>query len=63
MYFRISDFVGMVISTLMVSPLVPVALPMTFFGSIAHYLANKYVIIRKCEVEQFSSRNITFKIL
>lgn len=63
MHFRISDFVALVVTSLIISPLVPVVLPMTLLGSIAHYWANKYVILRKCEIEMFSTKNLTFKIL
>lgn len=48
LHFRISDFVGMVVTSLLISPLVPTVLPITFLGCIAHYWANKYVILKKC---------------
>lgn len=63
MHFRISDFVALVVTSLFVSPLVPTVLPITFVSCFAHYWANKYVILKKCESEQFSTRKITFKIL
>ena len=51
LHFRISDFVALVVTSLLISPLVPAVLPITFIGCVAHYWANKYVIIRKCESE------------
>lgn len=62
-HFWISDFCALIISTLFMSPLVPAVLPLAFGGCIAYYWASKYVILRKCMAEQFSTRKVAFKIL
>ena len=54
---------SLLISSLFWSPVTPLTLPIGFCGCLVHYAINKMLIVRMCQPQLFSSKQLTLVCL
>lgn len=55
---NISAYFSMIMTCLFFSPIVPLAIPIALLGSFMHYIATKYMILRRHKQPEMLSRTI-----